>query len=223
MTALSTTPPVLKKPTRLKTSAALLLTCFFVVVSSAIQAQIVCDNDGIEVEFDERNGVVELKEVKVKQIAGGNNDDDREVSLGGSALQTVNYSGGALTVNGLNVSAFPDNGIGSNSIFRSDRNVWTASYPKGMYEFANKNDLILEFEISVAGGQASHIVVGPSSSASVSIDSADIDAKFHGGNPKSLKQLRGDLNFVFTNLLQLTTAGTHRADVSLCVNVRGTI
>ncbi len=203
-----------------KAPAVLLLALLLLLLSSPSQAQIVCDNDGIAVEF--KKNVVELKDVKVKEITGDKHDD-LEVMLANPGTQFGNVNAGVFTVNSLNISAFPDNGITFGEILRDEGNVWKAEYPKHMYDFADKNDLVLEFSVTVSGGEASHIFVGSASTVSMSIADAGIDAKFHGGNPKSLKQLQGDLDFRIYDLLNLTTAGIHRANVSLCVNVRGTI
>ena len=153
----------------------------------------------------------------------GDNDDDRESQLANPGVQNGIGSPGLVTVNSLSMAAFPDEGLGFREFEDEKGNVWKAKYPKGMYEFADENDLIIELEVTVIGGQASHVVVGPTSSVSMSVEDTDIDAKFHGGNPKSLKELKGDLGFTVYDLFQLSTAGIHRADISICVNVRGTI
>ena len=200
--------------------AVLLLALLLLLLSSQSHAQVVCDNDGIAVQF--QNTSIELDDVKVKEITG-NRRDELEVAMANPGTQFGNVSAGVFTVNSLNVSAFPDNGITFGQVDRSERNIWVAKYPKNMYSFANKNDLVLEFQVTVSGGEASHIIVGPSSSVAMSIADAGIDAKFHGGKQKSLKQLQGDLDFRIYDLLNLTAAGIHRANVSLCVNVRGNI
>lgn len=205
-----------------KTLAAMLLAFGLFAFPAQALAQISCDNDGIPIEWKLKKGVVQLKDPRVRDITGNNNDDRASV-LGNPGIQNGLGSPGLVTVNSLGLGAFPDEGLGFREIEEEKRNVWKAEYPKGMYEFANKNDLILEIEVTVIGGQASHIVVGPTSSVAVSVEDAGIDAKFYGGNPKSLKQLRGDLDFAVYNLFQLSTAGIHRADISICVNVRGTI
>ncbi len=200
--------------------AASLLALLLLLLSSESYAQIVCDNDGIAVQF--KKNTIELKDVAVKEITG-NKRDELEVALANPGTQFGNVNAGVFTVNSLNISAFPDNGISFGQIDRSERNIWVAKYPKNMYSFANKNDLVLEFQVTVSGGEASHIIVGPTSSVAMSIADAGIDAKFHGGKTKSLKQLQGDLDFRIYNLLNLTAAGIHRANVSLCVNVRGNV
>lgn len=186
-------------------------------------AQIACDNDGVAVVFDTNGGVVELNDINVREITG-NRSDDFDVSLGVAPTQVANYSTGSLRANGLPSSTtFPDNGVNTAQIDRAEKNIWKATYPKGMYEFNKKGDLIVEFEVTVMGGQASHIIAGPVSVVSMSIADAGIDAKWHGGKPVSLKELKGNLDFQLTGLAQSSLAGIHRADVSLCVNVRGTI
>lgn len=200
--------------------AAALLAAMLLLLSGAAHAQIVCDNDGIAVQFDDNP--VELKDVKVKEITG-DKDDELEVVLANPGVQFGNMNAGVFTVSSLNVSAFPDNGITFGEIYRDEGNAWKAEYPKHMYDFADKSDLYLEFEVTVIGGEASHVFVGSASTVSMSITDAGIDAKFHGGKPRSLKQLRGDLDFRIFDLLNLTTAGVHRANISLCVNVRGHI
>lgn len=200
--------------------AVLLLALSLLLLSSPSQAQIVCDNDGIAVEF--KKNTIELKDVKVKEISG-DNDDEREEMLANPGTQFGSINAGVFTVNSLNISAFPDEGISFGEILRDEGNVWEAEYPKHMYDFADENDIVLEFSVTVSGGEASHIFVGSASTVSMSISDAGIDAKFHGGNPKSLKKLQGDLDFRIYDLLNLTAAGIHRANVSLCVNVRGNI
>ncbi len=203
------------------------LTLALLICPAVVQSQIACDNDGILVEFDEKNDVVELKKAKVQEIAGkgkkGKKGKDREVDLAHPGVQSGSAVGNRLIVNGLSISAFPDEGIPFAEVLRNERKVWKAEFPKGMYEFNDKDDLRLEFEVTTIDSEASHVVYGPSSSVSLSIHDAGIDAKFHGGNPKSLKQLEGELDFRYFDLLQLSAAGTHRAVISLCVNVRGTI
>ncbi len=196
-------------------SALLLL-----LLTSTSHAQVVCDNDGIAVQF--KNSTIELNDVRVREITG-NRGDELEVALANPGRQFGNTSAGVFTVNSLTISAFPDNGISFAQIDRSEGRIWEANYPKNMYSFADKKDLVLEFQASVSGGEASHIIVGPASSVAMSIDDAGIKAKFHGGKIKSLKQLQGDLDFRIYDLLNLTAAGIHRANVSLCVNVRGNI
>lgn len=203
-----------------KAPAVFLLALLLLLLSIPTEAQIACDNDGIVVEFNKAQ--IELKDANVKEITG-NNRDELELALPSPGVQSGNVNAGIFTVNSLNVSAFPDNGISFAQLDRTERNVWEANYPKRMYEFANRKDLVLEFSATVTGGESSHIILGPSSSVSMSVADAGIKAKFHGGNPKSLKQLRGTLDFRVFDLLNLSAAGTHRADVSICVNVRGTI
>lgn len=205
-----------------KTLAAMLLAFGLLVFPSPSLAQVSCDNDGIPVEWKLQRGVVQLKDPRVRDITG-NNNDDRATVLANPGVQNSLGSPGLVTVNSLSLGNFPDEGLGFREIEQEKRNVWSARYPRGMYEFANKNDLMLEIEVTVIGGQASHVVVGPTSSVSMSVEDAGIDAKFYGGNPKSLKTLRGDLDFAVYDLFQLSTAGIHRADISICVNVRGTI
>lgn len=205
-----------------KTPAAMLLAFCLLLLPVQSFAQISCDNDGVPIEWKLKKGVVQLKDPKVRDVTG-NNNDDRESLLANPGVQNGQGSPGLVTVNSLNLGNFPDEGLGFRTIEEEKKNVWTAEYPKGMYEFANKNDLILEIEVTVIGGQASHVIVGPTSTVSMSVEGAGIDAKFHGGNPKSLKQLRGDLDFAVYDLFQLSTAGIHRADINICVNVRGTL
>lgn len=205
-----------------ETLAATLLAFCLLLVSLPALAQVSCDNDGIPVEWKLKKGVLQLNDPRVRDITG-DNDRDRASQLANPGLQYGQGSPGLVTVNGLGLGAFPDEGLSFREIEEVKRNIWTADYPRGMYEFANKNDLILEIEVTVIGGQASHVVVGPSSSVSMSVEDAGIKAKFYGGNPKSLKQLRGNLDFTVYDLFQLSTAGIHRADISICVNVRGTI
>lgn len=203
-----------------KAPAGLLLALLLLLSPSTLWAQVVCDNDGIAVEFDDNP--IELRDVNVKEITG-NKRDEVEVVLANPGVQFGNVNAGVFTVNSLSVSAFPDNGISFADIYRDEGRAWTAEYPKRMYEFADKNDLILEFSVTVNGGEASHVFGGAASTVSMSVSDAGIKAKFHGGKIKSLKKLEGDLDFRIFDLLNLTAAGVHRASISLCVNVRGNI
>ena len=202
--------------------AVFLLASWLAFVSTPASAQLACDNDGIDIEFDEKRGSVELKDARVREITG-NNRDDRDVSLGNVNRQRANFSGGAYRVDTLSLAAFPDEGIGFASFERDEGKVWRARYPKDLYQFADKDDLVLEIDISVQSGVSTHVVLGNDSWAAMSVEDIGIDAKFHGGKTKSLKELRGDLNFRFFDLLNVSAAGIHRADISICINVRGTI
>ncbi|NKB31727.1 MAG: hypothetical protein GKR91_01340 [Pseudomonadales bacterium] len=204
-----------------KTPVKVVLAFFLLVIPSLAQAQ-VCDNDGIVVAFDENNGAVELRDVRVREITG-NRRNDIDVSIVGPGIQSANWTGSEYAVNGLSSSAFPDNGIGSSQVRRRERRVWEARFPRGMYEFNNRNNLNLELVVTVAGGQASHINGGAASVVTLAVADLGTNAQWYGGNPRSLRRLRGHLQFRYTDFMQLSMAGIHRADVSVCVNVRGNI
>jgi hypothetical protein len=207
---------------RVRVSAAMLMTCALLAFSSTATAQLACNEDGVEIEFDDKRGAIELRDVRVREVTG-NNKDDRDVMLANPGVQTASFNSGALTVNTLALAAFPDEGIAYNNIVRDEGKAWRARYPKGLYEFADEADLELDIEISVQGNLASHVLLGNSSWAAMSVQDAGIDVKFYGGKNKSLKQLRGDLSFQIFDLLNLTAAGVHRADLTMCINIRGTL
>lgn|GEM_PF-4339608 len=179
-----------------------------------------CDVDGVQVEFLRlRNDSLELKEVKAKEIVG-RNIKDSALSLGRPAGFYANYEAGLVRVSGITSDDYPDLGLGLARIDRREPNVWEVNFPRGMYEFEKKNDLEIEMFITVEGGQASHIDKGPASTVALEVEPGKVHELWWGGT-NSLRRLRGNLNFTFSNLTDLGAAGIHRAQLNVCVNVRG--
>lgn len=212
---------LLAAPCNKSLAGCLLVICLLALPTQG-WAQGWCTSDGIPISFDTRRGAVELDDVKVKEVIG-TKDDDFDVNLGASSVQPVNFSAGSLRVTTLSATAFPDNGVRTNQIDRSENRVWSTEYPKGMYEFANKNDLQVDIQISVISGQATHVTGGSASSVSVSVANAGVSPRWHGGKTNSLKSLEGDLNIHYWNLQLLTLEGIHRATIDVCVTIRGNI
>jgi len=205
-----------------KTPAINLLAFLFLIPTSAI-AQVLCDNDGIQVDFrNEQAGVVTLNDARTREITGSR-QSDRAESVSASGFQTTNFVFGKMLVDSLNAATYPDNGIPIAEIDRASNNAWEINFNRGDYEFNNRNDLDVEVTITVSGGQATHVFQGNSSTVSLEVEDANLNTRWYNGGSNSLRRLQGSVNFRFSDLQQLGFAGIHRATVDICVNIRGQI
>jgi hypothetical protein len=201
-----------------KVLAALPL-ALFCYLSGETVAQGVCDADGVEVVFkQQRGGAMELKDVKPKELLG-KNFRDAEISLGQAGTHMASYVGGVMQVSSLDPNDFPDHGLSVGGFDRFERNIWEVEFPRGMYEFRNKKELMVEVIATVTGGRAVH-VSGSGSTVSLAVDEGRIQETWWGGS-NSLRRLQGDLYFYYADLLDLGMDGVHRATLDLCVNIRG--
>ncbi|MBT8147519.1 MAG: hypothetical protein KJN90_11750 [Gammaproteobacteria bacterium] len=181
-----------------------------------------CDTDGVPIEFRRlRNDSLELKDVKTKEIVG-RNIKDSALSLGRPTSIYTSYEAGLVRVAGISIDDYPDIGLNLTRIDRQEPNVWEVNFPRGLYEFRKKNDLEVEMFIRVEGGQAAHIDQGPVSTVALEVEPGKMHETWWGGT-NSLRRLRGNLNFTFSNVTNLGVAGIHRARLNVCVNVRGNL
>ena len=179
-----------------------------------------CDIDGVPVEFSRLNGgALILQDVKTKEIAGKNRPD-QSVGLSATPELTTNRVNGVLHVQGLDESDYPDGGFAAVGFDRKLANIWEANFPRGLYEFRRKSDLRVELIISVPGGEAVHVTEGGASTVTLDVSEGMIHEVWWGGST-SLRALRGNLEFSFSDMQKLARAGVHRANVNVCVNIRG--
>lgn len=160
-----------------------------------------------------------LQDVRTKELAG-NNQSEQSRSLGtGPALTAVNRNG-VLVAEGLDESDFPLDGLGLVRFDRKLPNIWEANFPRGLYEFRDKDDLRVEVILTVSSGEAVHVIEGSVSSVTLDVQEGMLHDVWWGGS-NSLKTLRGNLEFTFSDIQKLARAGVHRADLNVCVNIRG--
>ena len=187
---------------------------------SVLNAQIACDNDNVEVEFTRlKGGVLTLNDVKTREITGANNAD-ASIAVRNPGSLSSNYGGGVIYVDGLDAGNFPGSNILQSTIDRRANHIWEADFPKGLYEFRNKRDLRIEVFITVTDGQASHITAGHASAVTLDVDEEKVHEIWWNGSD-SLRKVWGGLTFSYSDLRQLTMAGIHRANIDVCVNIRG--
>jgi len=201
-----------------KASAAILL-AFSLTFSSAAPAQELCPNDGVRVEFVQvRGGVMELRAAKTKDIFGKNLKD---VNMGAAGTHSTSVQNGKFTVNSLDLNNFPNLNINNNSFQRVDNNVWEANFPRGLYEFRNKNDLRIEVIATVSDGLAMMTEGNEFSAVSLDVDVGKIHEVWYGGKGNTLKIIRGGLNFRFSDFDQLRLAGFHQTNLNVCLKIEG--
>jgi len=202
-----------------KTLAGLLPAFLF---AGSIQAQGLCDADGVAVEFvSARGGAISLRQAKTKELVG-KNVRAGTIELNFNGTLRTNFRGGVLRAQGLDVDDFPDLNISSNSFERAEQNAWEVNFPRGLYQFRNKNDLQVEMIINVMGGQASHVNQGNTSTVPLAVD-IDNYHEVWWGNSNSLRRLRGSMNFTYSDFENISLSGEHRATVEVCVNIRGNL
>lgn len=204
-----------------KAPAALLLALLLLGTAPIAFSQPACMSDGFAVVFDEKNGSMELDQVRVKEITNDSNRNIRMIGLGNAGIQPARASRGELRVDGLG-NVFPDHGIPGATINRREKNAWEVEFEKGDYEFLDEGDLKLEIQVSVTGGQAVHRG-GGASAVTLSAIESDVDVRWHGGGRLYLKEISGALDFSLTDLMQMGLFGTYRAEVSICINIRGNV
>lgn len=179
-----------------------------------------CDIDGVPVEFSRlRGGALVLQDVKAKEIVGKNRPD-QSVNLAPAPQLTTNRVNGVLHVQGLDENDYPDGGFAAVGFDRKLANIWEANFPRGLYEFRRKSDLRVVLVISVPGGEAVHVTEGGTSTVALDVSEGMIHEGWWGGS-SSLKRLQGNLEFTFSDMQKLARAGVHRANVNVCVNIRG--
>ncbi len=179
-----------------------------------------CDSDGVSVEFSRtRGGALSLQDVRTKELTG-NNWQDQSVRLASAPELTARVSNAVLIARGLDESDYPlDEFVG----VRFDRklpNIWEVNFPRNLYEFQNKSDLRVEVILTVSAGKAVHVTEGGTSSVALDVQEGMIHEIWWGGS-NSLKTVRGNLEFTFSDIQKLARAGIHRADLNVCVNIRG--
>jgi hypothetical protein len=198
-----------------------LLALLLILPASAI-AQSLCNDDGIQVVFrNEQAGVVTLRDARTREITGSRNSN-RSESVSTAGVQSTNFAAGKIRVDTLDSSAFPDNGIPLATIDRASNNAWEINFARGEFVFDDRSDLDVEVTIAVAGGEASHLFGGSNSTVSLAAEEGNLKTRWYNGT-NSLRRLRGNVNFHFSNLQQLGFAGVHRATIDICVNIGGTL
>lgn len=211
------------KVSQIKTPVVLLLAFWMLFYANTSAAQLACLNDGVTIDFQDRGGSVNLRDVRVREITG-NRRRNRSVELNGPGTLDGIAAPGSISINSLSQAAFPDEGIPGADFTRRSRRVWEARFPRGLYEFNNRGQLELDIEVTAIGGQAAHVSGGSNSIASVDVTSRGVQTQWYGGgSPHSLRRLRGTLEFEYSDLEQLALSGTHRVRLSICVTVTGNI
>ncbi len=181
-------------------------------------AQSACTNDVPVVFRDGSSDSVTLKAASVRNVTGSNNDD-RSVRINGRGPLPSTARGGKLVVDSFDTDLFPASAV-RNGFNRNVGRFWEVNFPRDMYVFDRRSDLDVEVKISVSGEQSSALVDPSSSVATFQARQRDINTAWWGGS-NSLRRLRGTVRFRYSDLHGLAQAGTHRAKVNVCIEVRG--
>ncbi len=175
-----------------------------------------CVDDVPLVVRAERAGVIELNAASIRDITGGNRAD--------VAVRRANS--GAIagrTTNGRFVAAMDADELAADSIRTGFQRVenwaWEANYPRGFYEFDRRQDLQVEAILAVAGDTAVGTNGASGSTVTLSAETYDIRRNWWGRS-NSLRRLRGRIRFDYSNLERLRQPGTHRATLTICINVK---
>ena len=88
-----------------------------------------------------------------------------------------------------------------------------------MYVFEHRRDLDIDVAFSVRGNKST-AVSGAASSATFTVEQRNVTTQWWG-NSNSLRRVRGMIRFNYSDLHGLGEAGTHRANIDVCMQVRG--
>lgn len=211
---------VSKKVRARKVLVAMPLALFLIPFNNSY-ARLACGSDGLEVKFlQETAGSVEIvKSLSPEDIVGGNWRGVQKPALKSDRRHRANYRNGKLKVDSLDSLSAANYGFKFSGFNHLKRNAWEVEFPRGMYEFDRKEDLVIEVIVAVSKGQASHITDSGSSVSLVVEEGSVYESWWSGTN--SLRMLRGDLMFSYSDFVALMADGVHRASLELCVNVRG--
>lgn len=183
------------------------------------QAQ-VCSVDGVQLEFSRlRGGALGLQAVKARELTG-TKPARQAHPIQTTQNLTVDVVNGVLVVDDLDPVDEVGESLANVRFDRKLANIWEANFPRDLYEFHDRSDLQVEIIATVINGEAVHLGEGTVSSVKLRVH----EGRFHvqwWNKGNSLKQLRGDLEFVYSNVQQLARSGEHRATINLCVNVKG--
>jgi hypothetical protein len=196
----------------------LALCCLY---SSPSFAASLCNDDQVEIEFPlSKSGVLSLRDIRTKEIAGSNQARDAAVPLSSPGTLSGHVIEDRIVVSELRESAFPGLETLQPRIERKIQRAWEVEFPKGLYEFSSKNDLEFDVLIEVVGGAASGISSHRDSQVSLTVQSGQIHEIWWGGT-NSLRRVWGDLVFNYTDVHQLNSSGVHRATITMCLSIRG--
>ena len=164
----------------------------------------------------ERAGVIQLQDASIRDVTGDNRSDTavRRSPAGSTGGQTTNDRFVAT----MNADALATDSL-RYGFQRVENWAWETNYPRGFYEFDRKQDLQVEAILAVAGNTAVATGGAEDSTVTLSAETYDIRPSWWGGS-NALRSLRGRVRFDYTNLQRLRHPGTHRATLTICINVK---
>jgi hypothetical protein len=179
-----------------------------------------CTSDVPIVFRTSNSGSVEFRRATVRDITGGNRGD-QEVAVDIGGPLSTGVRGSVLTVDGMGADRFSSEAANLSGGFNRRLNqFWETRYARNSYEFANRGDLDVNVTLTVVDNQAKALGGGNPSAATVTATSSQLQTQWWN-NTNSLRRLRGDLRFRYSDFETLAQAGLHRAQLTVCVEVTG--
>jgi len=204
--------------------AALAAPVFFLMSLPLLAvAQPSCPNDAVVTFRDEVAGVVTLNNAQVRNVVRGGNNDDRSVRINLGGTQDGQVQGNRLVVDTIGLDEFPTEASAVRPGFnRTVGRFFEVNYSNGQYVFTDRADLDVEVTFTVLGDEASSTLAGSLSRASFTPELRNLNVAWFGGS-NSLRRLRGQVRFRYSDLQNLEQPGVHRANLTVCIEVNGAI